>query len=130
MTFGKYRQRVTTVVIWPSPCPSAAVTQENKELLASLWSNDQWRCEYWRIDGATWLILYYGGDLALQRRVANEAEARDTSRIWKDALRGFLPHILLPTLPSIRARRQLSDRRVVTRGGRRRLDKDETPDEQ
>lgn len=100
------------------------VTQPDKEVLAIVWSHDQWRCEYCRTANQMWLVLHYGPDVALQRRVANAAEMRDTARIWKAAIRGLLPHILLPTLPSVRARRQISDRRVATRGGRRRVDGD------
>ena len=106
------------------------VTQPDKQLLAIVWSHDHWRCEYWTIEGAPWLLLYYGTDLALERRVANIAEMRDTSRIWKKALSGLLPHILLPELPSIRARRQVPDRRMITRGGRRRIDNDDPADDQ
>ena len=109
--------------------PALLVTQPDKEILAIVWSHDQWRCEYCRTADGMWLVLYYGPDVALQRQVANGAEMRDTARIWKAAMRGMLPHILLPALPSIRARRQLPDRRVVARGGRRRVDKDETGNE-
>ena len=88
--------------------------------LAIVWSRGPWRCAYCkRADAEWWVVLYYGDEIALKRRVLSIEEMRDTANVWKQAMAADLPPMERPVPAPTHDRRQLPDRRGVSRGGRR-----------
>ena len=71
-----------------------------------------------------WVVLSYGRQVALKRRVVSIEDMRDTANLWKHAIFGADPPLFLDraVLSQPPDQRRVPDRRRVSRGGRRDTD--------